>query len=151
MATAHPGNLGLKDGPTRGKQLDRIFELAGKDGDAIVLGDLNFGDGEQPETGRLDRSYADMWLRLRPGRAGYTWDIHKNPLAKANSFATETSRRLDRILVRSAHWQPASIQILGDAALKAIPSGRIFPSDHFGLLGELSWKSARSTRAGGPG
>lgn len=135
IATTHMESP-LESGAVRAKQLDTIFAKAGVAGDAIVLGDFNFGDGE-PEEGHLDPAYKDMWLELRPKEKGYTWDNEKSDLAAASKFAGEKSRRLDRILLRSATWKAKSIEIIGD-----IPTDEgkkdMFPSDHFGLLGEIA-------------
>jgi hypothetical protein len=57
-------------------------------------------------------------------------------MAKSGSFPGEKSRRIDRILLRSAVWKPGSIRILGDAPV--MPGDRsLFPSDHFGLVGSV--------------
>lgn len=135
VATAHMESF-LEDGPVRARQLERIFALvAGYDG-AVVLGDFNFGDGEQPETGRLDRRYTDLWLALHPGEPGYTWDMERSIMARRGSFAGEQSRRLDRILVRLEGYRPSAVRIIGQWPVQ--PGGEIFPSDHFGLVGTLA-------------
>lgn len=133
VATTHLESL-LDDGPVRARQLDRIFSMLGDGTDAVVLGDFNFGDGE-PEEARIPPSYVDLWTALRPGEPGFTWDMERSPMARQGSFDGERSRRLDRILVRSARWVPSRIEIVGDAAIDA--AGGLFPSDHFGLLGEI--------------
>lgn len=137
VATTHMESA-LADGPVRAEQLDAIFRLLEGADDAILLGDLNFGDGEEPETSRLDPRYADCWLALRPGDPGLTWNIERSDMARAGSFPGEKSRRIDRILLRSDRWRPASIRIVGDEPL--VPGDtRVFPSDHFGLEATLTW------------
>lgn len=123
---------------TRAKQLDKVFPYLVKSPDAVLLGDFNFGDGAQPETSRLDRSYGDPWRELHPGEPGFTWNIEKNGLARRGSFRGETSRRLDRILVRSAVWRAKDIRIIGDEGIGE--DGKLFPSDHFGLVATLVCK-----------
>ena len=152
----------LEDGPTRARQLEDTFGRLKTADDALFLGDMNFGDGEQPETSRLDRRFVDLWSSLRKGQPGYTWNIPRNPLARVGSFQNERSRRLDRILLRSPRWRPAAIRLLGN---RPVGKGRwfgrpfyrtgnpdideahqnglemeVFPSDHYGLVGELVWK-----------
>jgi tyrosyl-DNA phosphodiesterase 2 len=132
VATTHMESA-LEDGPVRARQLEQIFSRLGPEGDAVVMGDFNTGDGE-PEGGRIPASFVDLWAALRPGEPGYTWDEERSLMARQGSFAGEPSRRLDRILLRSARWAPARIAIVGDTPVNA--QAGLFPSDHFGLLAE---------------
>ena len=140
LATTHMESF-LEDGPTRAAQLDTIFGALNRSSSSsrssglVLCGDLNFGDGEEPETGRLDESYVDVWKTLRPGDAGYTWDMERSEMARAGSFVGEASRRLDRVLLRSEEWRGESINIVGNAPVN--DDRRVFPSDHFGLVCEL--------------
>jgi endonuclease/exonuclease/phosphatase family metal-dependent hydrolase len=136
LATTHMESL-LEDGPTRATQLDEIFaEVAKETAPTLVLGDLNFGDGEQPDTAHLDPAFIDVWTRLHPDDPGFTWNIEHSPMAAAGSFVGEPSRRLDRILLRGNAWVPSMIAIIGDRSVRDHPA--LFPSDHFGLVAELS-------------
>jgi endonuclease/exonuclease/phosphatase family metal-dependent hydrolase len=135
VATTHLESR-LEDGPVRAKQLDAIFPLLRDADDAVLLGDLNFGDGEEPDTSHLDKAFVDLWRALRPGEPGFTWNIEASDMAKKGSFPDEKSRRIDRILVRSSVWQPKSVRIVGDQPVK--PDDKVlFPSDHFGLVGTI--------------
>lgn len=136
VATTHLDSL-LKDGPIRARQLDAIFAHLAKFEEAIFLGDLNFGDGEQPDSVHLPPEYRDAWLALRSEEQGFTWDIEKSPWARRESFPGEPSRRLDRIFMKSTRWTPTSVTIIGD---QPVPGKRkdLFPSDHFGLIAEFS-------------
>jgi len=141
VATTHMESF-LEDGPIRAAQLDEIFaELATERDDpavvaTVVCGDLNFGDGEQPDSAHLDPEFVDLWTASRPGEPGYTWDIERSEMARLGSFVGEPSRRLDRILLRSREWLPGAIEIIGDQPVE--PGDRsLFPSDHFGLIGDL--------------
>ncbi len=136
VATCHLESM-LEDGAIRARQLDQIFPLLAQDDDAILAGDFNFGDGEQPDSAHLDPQYQDLWLALRPTEPGYTWDIEKSAMARRGSFVGEPSRRLDRILLRSDYWRAQNIRILGNKALKE-GEGRLFPSDHFALCGVVT-------------
>jgi endonuclease/exonuclease/phosphatase family metal-dependent hydrolase len=136
LATTHMESF-LEDGPIRAKQLDEIFEdLARETAPTLFAGDLNFGDGEQPDTAHLDPNFVDLWTHLHPGDPGFTWNIERSPMAAAGSFVGEPSRRLDRMLLRGATWVPSKIDIIGDRSVSDHPA--LFPSDHFGLVAELS-------------
>ncbi len=135
VATTHMESP-LADGPVRGRQLEAIFRLLKEPEHAVFLGDLNFGDGEQPETARLDNAYVDVWTSLKPSDAGFTWNIETSDMAKKGSFPGEKSRRIDRILLRSRTWTPLSIRIVGNEPVTAGDKG-LFPSDHFGLVATL--------------
>lgn len=158
VATSHLESF-LDDGPVRAQQLDAIFGLLEGADDAVLMGDLNFADGAEPETSRLDRRYLDVWRTLRPGDPGFTWNNEQNPIARIGAFAGEPSRRLDRILLRSSYWRPTSIAIVGNHSAgsrqlryreRAMieprerqrpdagePTIEIFPSDHYGLIAVL--------------
>ena len=135
VATTHMESF-LADGPLRARQLDLIFALLEGAQDAVLLGDFNFGDGEQPDTGHLDRRFSDLWQKLRPNEPGYTWDMQRSEMARLGAFPGEKSRRLDRILVRVKGFTPVSVRIIGQ---HAVPGGKpvVHPSDHFGLVGQL--------------
>jgi endonuclease/exonuclease/phosphatase family metal-dependent hydrolase len=138
VATIHLDSY-LEDGPIRAIQLEQVFAMLGNTGDAVLAGDFNFGDNEQPETDALDSAYADCWKKLRPSEPGYTWNMEKSELARANSFPKERSRRIDRVLVRSVQWQPAEIRIIGTSRIAPM----VFPSDHFGLCATLKRRADR--------
>lgn len=128
FATGHLDSL-LHHGPQRAAQLTALLsEVAGSE-DSVVLGDLNFGDGEEPESGALDPRWRDVWRKLSGTAAGLTWNKAKNPLAAKNSFATEPSRRLDRVLLRSSRWTASGIRMIGTTWDASVGP----PSDHFGL------------------
>jgi len=131
VATVHLDSF-LKSGPIRAKQLDTVWKLLKSAPNAILAGDYNFGDGEQPETRHLDPRYIDAWTTHHPNQPGYTWNMEQNILAKTGAFKGEESRRLDRLMIRSNHWHATSITIIGNTPLKGTPNQ--FPSDHFGLL-----------------
>ena len=135
VATTHMESY-LEDGPIRAEQLDSIFSLVKDYAAAIVLGDFNFGDGEEPETGRLDDRYVDMWTALEPKDPGFTWNMEESDMALKGAFKNEKSRRLDRILVRMSGFKPKSIRIIGNNPVHP-DAPHIFPSDHYGLSGVL--------------
>jgi len=136
IATSHLESR-LEDTNLRIKQLKIIFEKTSSCNNLILLGDLNFGDGE-PENEVIDSTYLDVWKTLKGDKLGYTWDIKKNKLAEENSFPSEGSRRLDKIYVKGKHLMPVEIQIIGDIPFQS-PAGKVlFPSDHFGLSAKFA-------------
>ncbi len=125
-------------GQLRASQLAVIFPLMQHAADAVLIGDLGFGDKDQPETDKLDKSFRDLWSALRKDAPGYTWDREINPMTRPPIWngPPGLDRRQDRILWRSATWRPHTIRLLGDRPVsRHEPS--LFPSDHFGLLGVL--------------
>ncbi len=142
VATCHLESL-LNDGPVRAQQLDIYSQRLAGTGEAFFAGDFNFGDGEQPDTKHLAPDFRDAWRELYPKRPGYTWDIEKSRMAREESFPCETSRRLDRVLFRAAHWTPTRAELLGTEPVSP-KSKRLFPSDHFGLLVVFSRTPASS-------
>lgn len=115
--------------------------------DAIVLGDLNFGDGD--ENSQLAATgLVDAWQSVHPHHPGFTFDPVANPLAAVMSKSGRASR-LDRILVRSPDQRlaPIDVALIGDRPFAPDPdsAGR-FVSDHFGLTGLLQVEQAVQLR-----
>lgn len=124
----------LEAGELRQRQMEALLPLIKNDPHSVLLGDFNFGDGEPEE--KAVAPFTDLWGELRPGEAGYTWDREKSWMARRFSYRGEESRRLDRILVRSAEWRPETVRLFGQQPLRR-GRAEIFASDHFGLLGTL--------------
>lgn len=159
VATTHMESF-LEDGAIRAQQLDAVFGMLTSADHAIFLGDLNFGDGEQPETAHLDPGYVDVWRAKHSDDPGFTWNNDQNPMARIGAFEGEPNRRLDRILIRSSRLSPAAIRIVGNEPagdrlltvrdrmmiqpITRVPSDpdeptfAIFPSDHYGLMADLA-------------
>ncbi|MEZ0224250.1 MAG: endonuclease/exonuclease/phosphatase family protein [Alphaproteobacteria bacterium] len=135
VATTHMDSP-LESGDIRGRQLDVIFEHLAHAQDAVMLGDLNFGDGEG-EDKKIPADYVDLWKALKGSDPGFTWDNEKSGMANESRFVGEPSRRLDRILVRSTVWKPKDTMIIGDTPVVEGNKG-LFPSDHFGLVGAMT-------------
>ncbi len=125
----------LEDGKIRARQITAILKLVGPKGDAVLIGDFNLADGDEPETSLLAArapGYTDAWRALMKDAPGFTWNIEKSTMARLTSFPGEKSRRLDRLLLRIAGWRPSEAVIVGNEPVKkGDPS--LFPSDHFGL------------------
>ncbi|MDC0721237.1 poly(A) polymerase [Nannocystis bainbridge] len=124
----------------RAEQLGVLVERLGRADvdDALVLGDLNFGDGEEDR--QLARAgLVDVWREVHPHHPGFTFDPVANPLA---ALASRTGRaaRFDRALVRSPAGALAAVDatIFGDRSFGTGPEGQErFVSDHFGLCALL--------------
>jgi poly(A) polymerase len=138
FATVHLDSY-LEDGERRAKQLDFIQNKLVEDLNAVILGDFNFGDSEEPETSHLDTNYRDAWKVAHPDLAGYTWNIEENYMAQRGSFPTEGSRRLDRTLVRSRTWEPIESIMVGIKTLEG-SGGKMYVSDHYGLKSILVYR-----------
>src|SRR5690606_25986470 len=101
----------LEVGAVRAEQLETVFaHLDGAD-HAVVLGDFNFGETEQPETDTIPSTWVDVWTALENGD-GHTWDMSNNPMAVEGAFEGEHSRRLDRELLHSTTMETASMRRL---------------------------------------
>lgn len=134
VATCHLESP-LEASRTRAIQIDEFFNILDKADHSIFLGDFNFGDGEEPETSMLIPKYVDCWMHTNPKDVGYTWNIEKSEMAKLGSFPNETSRRLDRIFIKSKQITPTKTEIIGDKEIEG--NKGVFPSDHFGLMGTV--------------
>lgn len=124
----------------RSEQLGVLSERLGRGDidDAIALGDLNFGDGdENPQLAAAD--LVDVWQSVHPHHPGFTFDPVANPLAAIMS-KTGRASRLDRILVRSPGQRLAPIDVALIGARPFAPGSDgvgQYVSDHFGLSGLL--------------
>lgn len=136
LATVHLESMRAHAG-TRSAQLERVFALLEDVPDVVLAGDFNIdvGDDEQRQ---LDPRYQDAWAGLHPGEPGYTQDTGRNGmLARARGEARQ--KRIDRVLLRSDGGRLAAtgIALIGTRALD--DRGRVFPSDHFGLLASVAY------------
>ncbi|MCP2731753.1 poly(A) polymerase [Limnofasciculus baicalensis] len=121
----------------RSKQLAILLEyLKTQPGDSLIIGDFNLKGNEQAEI-LTQNNFIDIWQTLHPDDAGDTFDIQRNPLAAMMSL-TGLSARLDRMMLKSQEpdWISHQIELF---ACEAIPDteGKIYPSDHFGILTRL--------------
>jgi len=120
------------------KQLGEIFKYCKKFKNAILMGDFNFGDGEEPDKVEWG-DFKDIWKMLKPQDVGYTFDPITNILAKLNSVSGKR-RRLDRILLKSEKFKPKNIKMFGTDKTEIIVKGKKLEShcsDHFGLICEI--------------
>ncbi|NJK75619.1 MAG: poly(A) polymerase [Microcoleus sp. SU_5_6] len=122
---------------TRAKQLAILVEyLQTQPGDAVIVGDFNAVEN-QPAEILTQNNYIDVWQKLHPEDPGYTFNPETNPLAALMS-RTGLSGRLDRMVLKSCDrdWLPQKIELFGCNPLPNT-DGKIYPSDHFGILAQL--------------
>jgi poly(A) polymerase Pap1/endonuclease/exonuclease/phosphatase family metal-dependent hydrolase/2'-5' RNA ligase/uncharacterized protein (UPF0248 family) len=105
--------------------------------DHLIMGDFNYGDGEDGVEYAENDAFADVWPMLKPHDPGYTFDPHINTVAKITNL-TNRRRRLDRILVgANGVWQPTAVELIGTQEFKHHVGGNdyatLYPSDHFGV------------------
>eukprot|EP00045_Choanoeca_perplexa_P012801 m.141785 g.141785 ORF g.141785 m.141785 type:complete len:283 (+) comp16139_c0_seq1:142-990(+) len=129
LATMHfespvPGNT---NGPARQRQLETAQRLLQQHLEtsgvktAIMMGDFNAVSDD--EANWLAPDWVDLWLQLRPGEAGYTYDKNTNPYVK--KYAT----RIDKVVMYGETYASTSIERVG------MPEeGKVTASDHYGLL-----------------
>jgi poly(A) polymerase len=121
----------------RFKQLTILLAyLNEQSGDCLIVGDFNAKGNEQAEI-FTQNYFIDIWQTLHPEDPGYTFNPQANPLAALMSL-TGLAGRLDRMMLRSQNrdWISRKIELF---ACNPLPDteGKIYPSDHFGILSQL--------------
>jgi endonuclease/exonuclease/phosphatase family metal-dependent hydrolase len=150
LANIHlTSNHGENSFQKRTQQLATVLShLQQQSGECFIVGDFNTRGDEQQEL--IDYAeFVDLWQQLQPGEDGYTFDPSRNPLAMLMSLEGEPAR-FDRILLRQgieSHYQPISIELFGCESVYDT-NEQIYPSDHFGVRGELKFGANRSSRRG---
>jgi len=129
-----------KDGAAdkRAEQLAVLFaRLARRLDDALVLGDLNFGDGDENHQ-LAAAGLVDAWQQLHPHHPGFTFDPVANPLAARMSRSGQAAR-FDRVLLRAPTRAIAPIEVVrfADRPIGERHGESQFASDHFGLCALL--------------
>jgi tyrosyl-DNA phosphodiesterase 2 len=132
VATVHLESIDVTR-PARLAQIAAIQDRLARKDDVIWVGDMNFRPDE-PEQAALDRAWLDVWPALHPDDPGYTVDTDLNAM-RFQLKSTPTHKRIDRVFLRSARWQPRTIERVGT---QAIDSDGTFVSDHFGLEVDLA-------------
>ena len=128
---------------TRLQQIERAISLLSSADAAIWLGDFNAAP-DSSEDALIRTAFSDAWSCLS-NDAGYTRDTTRNAmLAKVK---TDRHQRIDRVLTRGGWLVPKSLRLLGTEPLSG-SEGQVFPSDHFGLIGELALPQAQASSAG---
>lgn len=115
---------------------------------------------ENDSLGEILPGFVDMWSCLHPSEKGYTFDTEANEMLSCHRHE---QMRYDRILYSSSpspnnlFIEPSSIELIGTSSVdspnkvatsaeaqkystppsKSVAKAVVFPSDHFGLLGEF--------------
>ncbi len=116
----------------RAHQLRLIFEILENSDHSVLMGDMNFCASWKQENMNIDSRYQDLWSALKNDDKGYTMIPNRR----------WGQVRFDRILMRSSMsgWKPKSIRLIGTEGIS--PSHPyVYPSDHYGLVAQLEWKS----------
>mmetsp|Transcript_100899 Transcript_100899/g.261134 ORF Transcript_100899/g.261134 Transcript_100899/m.261134 type:complete len:257 (-) Transcript_100899:59-829(-) len=131
FATTHLESL--DESQSRREQMEESFAALSSSPDAVICGDTNINEAIDGVVA-LPRSWTDAWLALRPDDPGYTFDFtHNSMLAQKDSWAARNQARLryDRFWVKLQSYTIADIELL---ASPVHGMGKLWPSDHFGLL-----------------
>jgi len=115
----------------RGDSLDYVFSVLNTTNNVVLMGDLNFDFGSQPETSHIPAKFNDVWMRLRPDRPGFTWDPIHNSYARSSDPRSRPSR-IDRMFVSSDYVSFHKISKVGSQEV----------SPHYGLLADISLPGA---------
>jgi endonuclease/exonuclease/phosphatase family metal-dependent hydrolase len=126
VITVAATTLDWRSADSRADSLDFIFATLSPFNDVLLLGDLNFDSGALPETAHIPENWLDVWPALQPNRRGFTWDPDTNAYARA-SDPNSRSSRIDRMLVKSVHWLPRSIKLVGCSSLDLLCNGLYRP------------------------
>ncbi|HVZ32064.1 MAG TPA: endonuclease/exonuclease/phosphatase family protein [Polyangiaceae bacterium] len=119
--------------PVRLTQIDECLPVLCRAPTAIWIGDFNAAPDSQ-EDARIRAAFRDAWAELLAD-PGYTRDTTHN--AMLARIKEDRHQRIDRIFLKSDHFRPLSIRMLGTEPIEGT-AGRVFPSDHFGLVAELA-------------
>lgn len=146
-------NWKLHQSSVRVRQVERVVEKISElapTGDGTKLPPVLMGDfNAEPDADEIrylrgltslsGRSvyFADAWIYGGDGSPGYTFD-RRNRFA---AVALEPPRRIDYIFVRGPDTQtrgePKATRVVFDTPERG-PDGDVFPSDHFGLVTDLT-------------
>jgi tyrosyl-DNA phosphodiesterase 2 len=117
-------------------QLEQITATLADEGDAILVGDMNFdAQADAPENRPL-AGWTDAWAHLRPDEPGYTVDTQINHMRHMSKQGRHHQKRIDRVFIRAKRWHVEAIELLGTQSLPGDPL--TFISDHFGLCVDLA-------------
>jgi endonuclease/exonuclease/phosphatase family metal-dependent hydrolase len=127
----------------RAAQAAELAELLAHDPDAIVMGDLNDGPGSGQYQAFTGAGFVDVWAAMHPGDQGLTCCQTAPDL----SNPTPTfDQRIDMVLVKGINGASGKLQgqitIVGNTPGDRVdgPAGKIWPSDHAGLVAEFRTK-----------
>jgi endonuclease/exonuclease/phosphatase family metal-dependent hydrolase len=105
---------------------------------ALLCGDFNVGRGEEAAIVEALPRFSDVWLALRAGDPGFTFDPRRNAMLAARAGRLRRAR-FDRVLARlGPALHASSIDLVGLTPIGEDQDGKhILPSDHFGVCAVL--------------
>jgi len=152
VLTVATTNLDWRSADSRTDGLDFVFAILSPYNDVLLTGDFNFDHGALPETSHIPENWLDVWPALNPDNLGHTWDPDTNRYARA-SDPTSRPSRIDRVFVKSVHWLPRYIKLVGcsstDLLCSALFANPVPPTRPHPLPQPLSQPHA-STEANSP-
>lgn len=129
----------LEDRQTRIAQIEELLQAVKKlKTCAILTGDFN----DIPESTPIEKiksaGFIDTFNSLHHTSAGITWDNH-NPFIRTHDV-TFPNRRIDFLFAEEKLLRRHALKTCEVAFNRHNEEG-IYPSDHYGLLAEIEWKS----------
>jgi tyrosyl-DNA phosphodiesterase 2 len=115
----------------RYRQLKELFSLL-KSKPSLIVGDMNLHyESEEKQL----KDVQDLWKIVKPDESGYTFDTQRNSMITMSNARL----RLDRMLAVNAGntFKCDDIRLFGDEPIDQVR--KIFPSDHFGLVADISF------------
>jgi poly(A) polymerase len=119
--------------PQRLVQIGECAPLLSSSAASVWMGDFNAAP-ESPEDEAMRREFQDVWSLLS-SEPGYTRDTTRN--AMLAQVKDDRHQRIDRVLTRGSAFTPVAIRMLGTEPI-ADAGEHVFPSDHFGLVADLT-------------
>jgi endonuclease/exonuclease/phosphatase family metal-dependent hydrolase len=112
----------------------------------VIVGDYNLQ--QEREENFIPECVTDVWSTLRPGERGYTIDPERNTMIYKKvecrgGSGDEPQLRTDRICVLTRQeadvkWEAHTINMFADEPVPLDDTKDVYPSDHFGLMVEIS-------------
>ena len=122
VLTVATTTLDWRSADSRTDGLDFVFSVLSPYNDVVLMGDFNFDHGALPESSHIPENWLDVWPALNTNSAGHTWDPDTNRYARA-SDPTSRPSRIDRVLVKSVHWLPRYIKLVGCSSADLLCQG----------------------------
>jgi len=123
--------LDWRSADSRTDGLDFVFAALSPFNDVILTGDFNFDHGAIPESSHIPENWLDVWPSLNPDHLGHTWDPDTNRYARA-SDPTSRPSRIDRVFVKSVHWLPRYIKLVGCSSADLLCTAIFAPAQPIG-------------------
>jgi len=114
---------GLFDSDIREQQLNTILEATKEQKKLMIVGDMNFSDGDDEE------GFLTQFRDLGAKNKEFTYDTELNTLAQQTKSPFESSKRLDRIFLKCSSCE-----------IKRFNVQQVKHSDHWPVIGTIEIK-----------